>query len=70
MWFKQGQIEVECGDENDYGSGECGDGCGAGDAERISPAGILPNPLHPPLHPIPNQSKPIAPTPTPSPPLS
>ena len=26
MWFKQGQIEVECGDENGYGSGECGDG--------------------------------------------
>ena len=25
MWFKQGQIEVECGDENGYGSGECGD---------------------------------------------
>ena len=25
MWFKQGQIEVECGDESDYGSGECGD---------------------------------------------
>ena len=24
MWFKQGQIEVECGDENGYGSGECG----------------------------------------------
>ena len=26
MWFKQGQIEVECGDENGYESGECGDG--------------------------------------------
>ena len=24
MWFKQGQIEVECGDENGYESGECG----------------------------------------------
>ena len=22
MWFKQGQIEVECGDENGYGSGD------------------------------------------------
>ena len=61
MWFKQGQIEVECGDENDYGIGECGDKCGDGDAEETSPAGILPNSLHPPPHPLPNQSKPIAP---------
>ena len=28
MWFKQGQIEVDGGDENDCGSGECGDECG------------------------------------------
>ena len=27
MWLKQGQIEVECEDENDYGTGECGDAC-------------------------------------------
>ena len=36
MWFKQGQIEVECGDENGYGSGECGDECGDGNAEDIT----------------------------------
>ena len=59
MWFKQGQIEVECGDENGYGSGECGDECGIGNAEKISPAGILPNPLHPPNNTPNNQSKPI-----------
>lgn len=70
MWFKQGQIEVECGDENEFGSGECGDECGDGDAKRISPAGILHPPLHPSPHPIPNQSKPIVPTPSPSPSLS
>ena len=23
--YDERQIEVECGDENDYGSGECGD---------------------------------------------
>ena len=59
MWFKQGQIEVDGGDESDYGDVECGDGCGNGDAERISPAGIPLPPLPPSLHPIPNQSKPI-----------
>ena len=64
MWFKQGQIEVECGDENGYGSDECGDKCGDGHAEGTSPAGIpLPLP-HPSPHPIPNQSKPIVPTPS------
>ncbi len=64
MWFKQGQIEVEGGDESDYDSGECGDACGAGNAEKISSAGIpLPSP-HPSLHPLPNQSKPIVPTPS------
>ena len=64
MWFKQGQIEVECGDENGYGSDECGDECGDGHAEGTSPAGIpLPLP-HPSPHPIPNQSKPIVPTPS------
>ena len=34
MWFKQGQIEVECGDENDYGTGECGDEGGDGHAKK------------------------------------
>ena len=64
MWFKQGQIEVECGDENDCGSGECGNEGGDGHAEGTSPAGIpLPLP-HPSPHPIPNQSKPIVPTPS------
>lgn len=64
MWFKQGQIEVECGDESDCGSGECGDECGDGDAEGTSPAGIPLPPPHPSLHPLPNQSKPIASTPS------
>ena len=61
MWFKQGQIEVECGDENDCGSGECGDKGRDGYAEKIIPAGIPFPPLHPSPHPIPNQSKPIVP---------
>ena len=59
MWFKQGQIEVECGDENDYGSGECGDKGRYGDAKKISFAAIPFPPLPPSPHPIPNQSKPI-----------
>lgn len=59
-----GQIEVECGDESEFGSGECGNGGGDGHAKGTSPAGIpLPLP-HPPLHPLPNQSKPIVPTPS------
>lgn len=64
MWFKQGQIEVEYGDENGYGSGECGDECGDGHAKWTSPAGILPPSLNPSPHPITNQSKPIVPTPS------
>ena len=64
MWFKYGQIEVDGGDENDCGSGECGDKCGDGCAEGTSPAGFLPTTKLPPLHPILNQSKPIAPTPS------
>ena len=60
-----GQIEVECGIEGGYGSGECGDEGGDGHAKGTSPAGIpLPLP-HPSPHPIPNQSKPIVPTPSP-----
>ena len=64
MWFKQGQIEVECGDENGYGSVECGDECGDGHAERTNPAGIPFNTKLPSLHPLPNQPKPIVPTPS------
>ena len=64
MWFKQGQIEVDGGDESEFGSGECGDKCGDGHAEGTSPAGILPNPLHPPNNTPNNQSKPIVPTPS------
>ena len=64
MWFKQGQIEVDGGDENDYESGECGDNGRDGDAKETSPASIPFNTKLPPLHPLPNQSKPIAPTPS------
>lgn len=65
MWFKQGQIEVECGDENGYGSGKCGDEGGDSHAEGTSPTAILPNPLHPINNTPNNQSKPIVPTPSP-----
>lgn len=64
MWFKQGQIEVDGGDESDCGSGECGDECGDGHAKGTNPAGILPNPLHPPNNTPNNQSKPIVPPPS------
>ena len=64
MWFKQGQIEVECGIDGGYGSGECGIDGGDGHAKGTKLAGIpLPLP-HPSPHPIPNQSKPIVPTPS------
>ena len=59
MWFKQGQIEVDGGDECDCGSGECGDECGDGDAKETRVAGIPFNTKLPSPHPIPNQSKPI-----------
>lgn len=59
MWFKQGQIEVECGVGCDCGSGECGIECGDGHAEETRVAGIPFNTKLPSLHPIPNQSKPI-----------
>lgn len=59
MWFKQGQIEVDSGDGCDYGSGECGDECGVGHAEKTNPAGIPPNPRHPSNNTPNNQSKPI-----------
>ena len=64
MWFKQGQIEVECGVGYDYESGECGDECRVGHAKKINSAAIPFPPLHPSLHPLPNQSKPIVPTPS------
>ena len=63
MWLKQGQIEVESGDENGYGSGECGDDGGDGHAKFINSAALPPPPLHPTLHPPNNQSKPIVLTP-------
>lgn len=61
MWFKYGQIEVECGDESDCGSGECGDKCGDSHAKETRLAGIPFTTKLPSLHPIPNQSKPIVP---------
>ena len=61
MWFKQGQIEVESGDESEFGSGECGDGCGDGHAKETNPTTIPLPPLHPSPHPISNQSKPLVP---------
>ena len=64
MWFKQGQIEVECGDESDCGSGECGDKGRDGYAKGTRAAAIPLPPLHPSLPPLPNQSKPIVPTPS------
>lgn len=63
-----GQIEVECGDESEFGDVECGDGCGDGHAKETRPAGIPLTPLHPPNNTPNNQSKPIVPTL--SPPLS
>lgn len=64
MWFKQGQIEVECGDENGYESGECGIEGGDGHAEETRVAPLLPPPLHPINNTPNNQSKPIVPTPS------
>ena len=64
MWFKQGQIEVNDGDENGYGSGECGNECGDGHAEGTRVAALLSLPLHPINNTPNNQSKPIVPTPS------
>ena len=64
MWFKQGQIEVDGGDESDCDDVECGDKCGDGDAEETRLAGIPFNTKLTTLHPLPNQSKPIVPTPS------
>lgn len=59
-----GQIEVECGDENGYGSGECGDKGRDGYAEGTRVAALLSPPLHPINNTPNNQSKPIVPTPS------
>lgn len=59
-----GQIEVECGDEGGYGSGECGIEGGDGHAKRISPTPFLSPPLHSINNTPNNQSKPIVPTPS------
>ena len=59
MWFIQGYIEVEYGDESDYDGDGCGIECGDSHAERTNPAAIPHPPLHLPLHPPNNQSKPI-----------
>lgn len=64
MWFKYGQIEVDGGDENDYGSCEYGDEGGDGHAEGTSPAALLSPPLHSINNTPNNQSKPIVPTPS------
>ena len=68
MWFKQGQIEVDGGDENDCGSDECGIECGIecgdGHAEKTNTAGIPFNTKLTTLHPPNNQSKPIVPIPS------
>lgn len=62
MWFKEGQIEVDGGDENDCGSGKCGDKCGDGHAKETRPAAIPLPPLHSTNNTPNNQSKPIVPT--------
>ena len=59
MWFKQGQSDVECGDESDCSSDECGDKCGDGHAEKTNPAGIPSHTKLTTLFPPNNQSKPI-----------
>ena len=64
MWFKQGQIEVECGDGCYYDGDGCGDKCGDGHAKGTRPAGYLPTTKPIVLHPLPNQSKPIVPIPS------
>ena len=64
MWFKQGQIEVDGGVGCDCDGDECGDKGQDGYAEKTYPATIPFPPPHPSLHPIPNQSKPIALTPS------
>ena len=64
MWFKQGQIEVDGGDENGYESGECGDKGRDGHAKGTKLTAFLSPPLHPINNTPNNQSKPIVPTPS------
>ena len=64
MWLKQGQIEVDGEDESDYDGDECGNECRDVYAEKTSLAGIPFNTKLTSLHPLPNQSKPIVPTPS------
>ena len=59
-----GWIEVEGGDESDCGSGERGDKRGDGYAKIKNLAGIPFNTKLPSLHPLPDQSEPIVPTPS------
>lgn len=44
MWISW---RMKCGDESEFGSGECGDKCGDGHAEETSPVALLSPPLHP-----------------------
>lgn len=64
MWFKQGQIEVECGIGCDYDGDGCRDKCGDGHAEETNITALLSPPLHPINNTPNNQSKPIVPTPS------
>ena len=57
-------MEVECGDENEFGVDGCEDKCGDGHAEGTSPAGIPFNTKLTTLFTPNNQSKPIVPTPS------
>jgi hypothetical protein len=50
--------------ESDCDGDGCVDECGDSHAERTSPAGIPFNTKLTTLHPLPNQSKPIVPTPS------
>lgn len=53
-----GYSGVESEDDGEFGSGECGDGCGDGHAKKTNLAGYLPTTKLPSPHPLPNQSKP------------
>lgn len=64
MWFKQGQIEVDGGDESEFGDVECGDKGRDGYAEETRLAGIPFNTKLTILFTPNNQSKPIVPTPS------
>ena len=59
-----GQIEVDGGDGSDCDDVECGDKGRDGDAKETRAAGYLPTTPLPSLNLLPNQSKPIAPTPS------